>query len=242
MKITQTILTGIATFALIVTFQSTASALSVNVSRTEGAYPYRSGGGEFTLKSDTLSNAGYNAKTRVGDGFQTFCVEFDAPIGDTVGSYNYRYEISDRAKGPEQPAGFDRISLGTAWLYSQFATGLLSGYDYEYGPKRKQSALALQDAIWQLEDEANGLPYAVPNNIFLQAVQGHFGSLLNAKGHANGAYNVFVLNLFEDGTKGVRQIQDQLYYKPGVPDGGSTAILLSSALGAMAWFRRRRVS
>ena len=51
--------------------------------------------------------------------------------------------------------GKDPVSAGTGWLYSQFARGSLTGYDYDNITPlgRIESARLLQLAIWMLEDE-----------------------------------------------------------------------------------------
>ena len=70
----------------------------------------------------------------------------------TPGS-SYYYGISQGAiNGGVSGGNPDPISRGTAWLYLQFATGNLQGYNYT-GPNGNLSAGALQDTIWWLEGE-----------------------------------------------------------------------------------------
>ena len=171
----------------------------------------------------TIYNAG------PGAGFETFCVEgneFFSP-----GS-SYYYQISQQAVnggvGGPHP---DPISRGTAWLYGMFATGNLPGYNYSTGAGGNASAADLQAAIWFLEDEGGA------NNQFVQLVATQLGSsyLLDN----NDFYGVGVLNLWVNSNY-TGFAQDQLVLIPGlnplgfVPDGGSTAMLLS--LGFLGLF------
>ena len=82
----------------------------------------------------------------IGDGsFQSFCLEMDESIagGNTYDAYISNAAIAGGAGGPEP----DPLDPRTKWLYSDF----LLGGSYE--------PLALQVAIWLLEDEfAGGIP------------------------------------------------------------------------------------
>jgi hypothetical protein len=90
----------------------------------------------------------------------------------------------------------DPISVGTAWLYYEFAKGILPNYDYLNGVGRAVSADALQRTIWWLEDEDPlGAPDPGIGNPFVTLVLGQFGSEANAKADNNGTYGVAVLNM-----------------------------------------------
>ena len=211
-----------------------ASALTVNVTRYS-AYAGGAGGGEFTIYNHGQPwEANYSPKALAGylvpgaSGFQTFCLEvaehFTSPA-DVV--------LNDKAiYGGVGPAG-DPLSVGAAWLYALFATGSLPGYDYDdTGVGRKASALALQKAIWYLEDEisapAEGAWFVA------QAVATFGGDLANAKADNNWQYNVAVLNMYEPGTGNLKQ--DMLVY---LPDGGMTLVLLGGGLLGLAAIRRK---
>jgi hypothetical protein len=126
---------------------------------------YSGNGGEFTLRSDggqglLLSNSAYDAKTRGEDGnpesFQTFCVEtaeYVAQPMDIVVSTTTAEGITDsHAILGSKPNG-DDLDSRTAYLYTQFAKGTLSNYNYVAGVGRSASAGELQKAIWWIEGE-----------------------------------------------------------------------------------------
>jgi hypothetical protein len=73
--------------------------------------------------------------------FQTFCIQSDVYFS-TGADYKVRFA--------PPPADQD-ISVGTAYLYYQFATGNLDDYDYAYGSGRTATAKQLQAALWALE-------------------------------------------------------------------------------------------
>lgn len=166
--------------------------------------------------------------------FQTFCLEFNEDFNP--GS-TYNVTIGPNALYGSLPPAGDPVSIGTAWLYSQFAAGSLVGltagnvavgYDYTYGSGRLSSAGQLQQAIWWLEDEPVGDADPGNSNIFRNAVLAQFGSAANAMVDANGAYGVMALNLGEPGA-----VQDQLVIVPGdtlAPEPTSAALLLVGSL------------
>lgn len=228
-----------------------ALSASANQIVVQAGYPgspygkYQTGsGGEFTIvpKSGNLDLSGYSSSPQaqtmnIGNsgGFQTFCVE----KSETISPYNttYNAEISDKAMWGSQGSGGDTLSVGTGWLYSQFASGTLSGYDYVTDNGRKNSARALQNAFWMLEEQTTTpVDYSNP----------FINTLLNTSGlggwnavQLDGAntYGVYALNLtYLNGARA----QDQLYYAPKrVPDGGMTVALLGFALAGLAMLRRR---
>ncbi len=119
----------------------------------------------------------------------------------------------------------DRISKGTAWLYSLFAQGALDvkkpgtgvnaqgAYFSAGGPTRASEATALQKAIWWLEGEdgfANRTQTQLMNNVYFAAAVNNFGpppsltdpdavkaAIARATTDAEeGEYDVYVLNNF----------------------------------------------
>lgn len=141
--------------------------------------------GTITLTTD-YGNA-LKAVTTGGLGiFDTFCVNAGV-FANSGQTYNY---VSSDTVVPV-PAGAsnpDPIDLGTAWLYSQFRAGTLSGYTYG----NTASATALQDAIWYLEGNAG-----YSSNSFVTEAQTaltalSLGSVTSA---ANGAFGVFSMTL-----------------------------------------------
>jgi len=218
-------------FASLVALSPTASATSLILDLS----PYQSGvGGEFNASSATLNPAslGYSAATTInvghGVGFQTFCLEYNEEF---IPGGTYNYAISQAAiEGGNGPGGRDPISLGTAWLYLNFAEGNLTGYDFTNAANRTADAGQLQDTIWFLEGER---PDPGAGNQFRNLVINQFGSAANAMADNNGFYGVAVLNLYYP--NGALS-QDQLVL---VPDSGTTAVLLGVGLLGLLLFHRK---
>lgn len=185
-------------------------AMTVTVHWYNGLY-MASNEGEFNLlPSDDLKNMvlylySPETKNQINRGsFESFCIEKSEFIAQG-GTYNAT--ISDKAIwGGVGPEG-DPISIGTAWLYHQFQSSELEGYDYIPGAGRAHSARLLQETIWWLEGEL-----AKPDNIFTDAVIAMFGSEAGAKADNLGRIGVGVLNLTDMTTGG--RIQDQLVCLP----------------------------
>jgi hypothetical protein len=217
-------------FASLAALSPTASATSLILDLG----PYQSGvGGEFNAYSASLNPIamGYSPLTMAnvghGMGFETFCMEYTEEF---IPGGTYNYTISQAAIHGGVPGGSDPISLGTAWLYLNFAEGLLTGYDFTNAANRTADAGQLQDTIWWLEGER---PDPGATNQFRQLVISHFGGAANAMADNNGFYGVEVLNLYyPDGTLS----QDQLVL---VPDSGTTAVLLGVGLLGLFLFHRK---
>jgi hypothetical protein len=193
----------------------------------QNAYSY-SNGGEFTLVS--LDNGlagvagaytGLNTKGVMGSSlfnFETFCLEYNEEFNPGVTYYAEISQDNAAVTGDDATSGFDVISEGTAWLYLQFISGNLQGYNYNNPSARQTSAGALQQAIWFLEDEDHGL-----NNYYVQLAITQFGgSLASAKANYTGTA-VDVLNVWGDDSK-TSLHQDQLIDPTGVPE--PTTLLL----------------
>jgi len=212
------------------------SALEVDVTRINGYYTYP--GGEFNVSSVDPSDpqflailGHYSAQTIVpglsGAGFETFCNSGNIEIQ------------GNPENGTILPVN---ISLGGAWLYSQFALGILADYDYStssangFFANRAQAAYALQNAIWALNGTGgNDLDFnAFGIDYFLNQAYAMFGT--NDIAASNGAYGVQELYLTYDGANGAVEAQPMLVL---VPDGGSTIILLGMALTGVGIFTRR---
>lgn len=209
--------------------------------------------GFFPFGDPTVANVFF------GVSFQTFCLERGVPLVPRPGTsdsifgfaaYNIDYSLNDDGWAMHGGGGasgdpeHDAISLGTAYLYSQFVAGALAGYDYDPEANRVESAKQLQWAIWYLEDEMSYEEATVGGNTFLDLLGGIGGGggteLQNIESWKtqdnNGFYNVAVLNLGLDR-------QDLLVaYPVSVPDGGMTLILMGIAMGGMWVVARRRKS
>jgi hypothetical protein len=237
---------------------SVSSAFGYTVTLTQTSFSSGSGG-EFTAKVNDNSLAEYIASydqagapnSTVGVGsttngtFQTFCIEHVENFYPGQPYTVIGITASAKAGGM---AVSDHLSIGTAFLYSEFAKGTLAGYNYDLS-SRSASAGALQNTIWWLENEIAGNSGVVPkpSNSFTTLVETMFGAVgvqhagLNgdgggaAKDAADGQYGVWALNL------GVG-VQDQLIYKAtgntDVPDGGTTLMLLGLGMTGMVSIRR----
>ncbi|MBI1176254.1 hypothetical protein GC207_02315 [bacterium] len=154
------------------------------------------------------SSWGYRSTLNGQQYFQTFCIEYSEEFYPGT---SYSVGFSQNAMYGGQPTGGDPISIGTAWLYSQFASGNLNYpapannpsyvYDYTFGSGRSATAGDLQAAIWWLEDESHGV-----RNSLIDLVESVLGrNDTTIKDNANGAYGVYALNLGAPGA-----VQDQL--------------------------------
>lgn len=246
----------------------------------EPVYFHTADGGEFTnIVTDPAILALYASSTKVADpdiagspvGFETFCLELGTGfVGQSLPTNPLNYTITTNILNggltivatPNQAAGTPEVvSEGTAWLYSQFANGTLTGYNYTdvaiTGPGdtttgRGDSAAALQAAIWYLEGQvslANAGGTGVGGNPFLNLLTAPTGSgglglaSINTAFTADpGGFNVDVFNVGDPSTPGVFGDQAQLVLvSPGtsVPDGGTTVMLLGIAFGGLALLKRK---
>ena len=220
-----------AWLSCVVLTSSAWAAPSLTVTRLPGHYS--GSGGEF----EVTPNSELEALLGHGGSFGSFCMEkteyidmgvaYDVQLGTEaiLGGSNHE---------PAGPGGGDVLDPRTAYLYSHFAAGTLTGYDYTPGDGRASSAGALQDVIWYLEDEA-GMTW-IPGSLqdtFYTAAQNAVDS-----GSWTGLGNVRVMNLYAVGHAGDYNYlhQDLL---ATIPAPGA---LLLTALGTplVGLLRRRR--
>jgi hypothetical protein len=211
--------------------------------------PYQSGqGGEFTLTAvgGWLDLAAYDPGVTTGisaagiTSFQSFCIEKSEVID---GGATYNAAVTGNAMNGGVGPGGDPVSVGTGWLYSQFAQGTLDDYVYSGSSwARRASAAELQEAIWWLEGDGS----YDRHNVFIVAVMAEFRSKSAAKADGGAQYGVYALNLWSGNESTRHRAQDQLYFKglptasqEAVPDGGQTAVMLGGALVALALWARR---
>jgi len=200
----------------VATFQATA--ITVTVNQVAGYYV---SDGEFNVSP--IIGSGYGAADLYNNnsgalGFGTFCI--DRGLSITVPG---TYTATVISSGID-PNNGNQISLGTAWLFQQFAQGVLANYNYTPGVNRANSAYLLQNAIWVLEGQ-------IGNNfsdIFLTMVTTQFGTLVAAEADNNQKYDVGVLGL--TGANGA-PAQPMLTL---LPDGGSALLLLGMSLSGLA--------
>jgi hypothetical protein len=264
------------TAGLLVAWGSMALGDTVIVDRIDQMYPGgniyggvsgftdSTDGGEFTdIPSNTSILSHYVAATTVTDpnvagpgnvGFQSFCLETNftypgspptlptAPLNDLISN-----SIINSG---------GTVTLGTAWLYSQFAAGTLTGYNYTntaasfgatgWASPRGTDAAALQAAIWYLQGQITFTQAGGSTNQYLNLLTASTGSgglglgTLSAAlaSDPNNIYNVEVLNVGDAAAN--YQYQAQLVIAPSsVPDGGTTVMLMGIALGGLALLRRK---
>jgi hypothetical protein len=227
------------TLLLVSALASSAFAGQIQVGYPGSGYgPYQTGqGGEFTLVSlnaalDLSHYANGMSKNVFGapvDSFQSFCIEGNELIYPYGAIYNEKIDTFAEAGGMsgQDESGRDHVSVGSGWLYSQFALGTLN---YNYVGNRGASADLLQKALWWLEGE-EGVQYDA-NNIYMAAVTSKFGSAAGAMANGGETYGVYALNIWDQ--NGLAQ--SQLIY---VPDGGASLTLLGGALMVLGALRRK---
>lgn len=169
-------------------------------------------------------------KSTDGTWFGTFCIEKNEYFTDG-GLYDVALNNRALAGGVSSPtAGYDIISKGTAFLYTQFATGLLSASYYG----SSTNAAALQDLIWWLEGEQATFGAGTYNSLLLAQFGANWA--IDAKADYTGSA-VKVMNLTSN--QGRSFHQDQLVYV-GVPDSATTALLFGLGLISLGIFGRKK--
>ncbi|MHC4676225.1 MAG: hypothetical protein ACYTBZ_27350 [Planctomycetota bacterium] len=192
-------------------------------------------GGEFQA---TPSGFGF---TPVGlgefNGFETFCVEQNEHI-----RFNRTFYVtfSDAAVNGgvagQYPEGsnLDPLDPMTAYLYAQFVTGSLTGYDYaDTGVGRVTTADALQYAIWYIEEEITDLPAGWATTFYDDAYDAV------DSGSWQGLGNVLVMNVYPDSGYTLNS-QDQLVMGPATIPAPGAIILGGIGVALVGWLRRRR--
>jgi hypothetical protein len=138
---------------------------------------------------------------------RSFCVEKTEFINGYATTYNAQLN-TNAMYGSVVGFGGDPVSKGTGWLYSQFARGVLTGYNYNTtSDARMISAALLQNAIWWLERE--GTAYT-SSNIFMLAAYNYFGGEAAARADGGATYGVSAINLWKGNDPTTMRAQDQL--------------------------------
>jgi hypothetical protein len=231
----------------------TLMASSDTVILIQNSYSYDVGG-EFTAITDPSFTANYAADTVIstvaGTGFSTFCVETGVDFSPYNAPWNnqtpYNFTMSLNSEGPTDDFA---LSEGTAYLYSQFAQGILTGYDYADPSTRLADAGELQAAIWALQggqtygdgDYGTVASTEASNPFYLLAESQVPGGQYDAAATPSTDYGVEIMNL-TDGNGNAAQ--NQLIYLGGghgqdAPDNGATLALLALSVAGLAGFARR---
>jgi len=224
-----------------------AEAGTVVVTRDNNKYsgsPGGMGAGEMGVTSFTgatsvsmASGVGIS-----GNLFQTFCLETNENI--TTGTTLSWSTLGTAAVNGGYSGGSpDPLDARTAYLYHQFVSGSLSGYNYAQGGGRVASATALQLAIWQIEGEIQpgALTTAYGGNTQAQAWVAAATAAV-ASGAWSGIGNVRIINPVT--ANGDEQqsllIETTTVVSPvPLPPAAMLGIGLMAALGGIGALRRR---
>ena len=225
-------------FALLMFAALASPAMADQIQVHQGLYQSGSGG-EFAFQTlnpiGWLDTSAYAATTKnqgYANSFQTFCLE----VGETIsfgGIYNANLNSEAVNGGTDAGPHPDPVSEGTGYLYSEFAKGTLTGYNFGgTAAQRQASAASLQNAIWWLEDA----PWGVVDAAYQTILFNKFGAnwAVDAKLGTSLTYHVYAVNMW---TLNGGLAQDGLFYD--VPEGGATLMLLGGVLMGLGALRRK---
>ena len=189
--------------------------------------------GAYSVNSPTTRGSNY---------FNTFCVELDEKV---YSGQSYYGKLSYMSDGTTQSTMGHTLSLGGAFLYQQFATGVLQGY---FSSRSSAMEVQLQNAIHFLTNPSQGEANTnwTSGNVFLN----YLLTVNDSQQYWKEAYNlnqsytdlrlgdfseyaVFVLNMGGN--------QDQLYVakvsRPGTdtPEPATMLLWLTGGLSALGF-------
>lgn len=213
------------------------------------------GGGEFKVTTFTGGGvlADQGAGVQISGGvFQTFCLERSESLSfQTV--YDFTIDTAAVRGGFDGQDGTiggltsDSLNAKTAYLYTKFWLGTLTGYDKTVGSGRSASATALQLAIWKIEEElvptgGSGAAdlsdrFTVGNANYNALAKQFYDDAVNNAG--TGIGNVRVLNLTVTSGGSVTQRQSLLVIVP-LPSSAWLGLGMMSVLGVVGAIRRRK--
>lgn len=225
---------AVALAGVLASYQCSALTLNVNVGRLDGYYTYS--GGEFDITS-VNSDPTFNqivqhnyvpGLTSINGGFETFCLD---PVTELQGNPQIGTVV------------MSGVSAGTGWLYRQFASGTLAGYDYadttpggSGNSGRAQSAMALQIAIWELQGYSQAVILS-ESSLATPTVLADAANFVSMASGASGDSGVGMLQLSYAGVDGQPITSQPMLI--AVPDGGMTAMLLGMALAGFGLISRK---
>jgi hypothetical protein len=207
-------------------------------------------GGEFTAVVITSPGNLQGAPS-----FQTFCIEYNEEFGPG-NTYSFKENTGAVAGGsgayatdPNTGLPMDNISIGTAYLYSQFRNGGL-------GTMTASQAGQLQNAIWYLEGEITLAQLSTMNGVdgtpyYDLAKTGTTTTDTTVFNDSLGAYGVIALNLFDGAystpVNTYHLNQDQLAIDPSFVPEPTTMIagaflLLPFGASTMRILRKRQTA
>jgi len=172
------------------------------------------GGGEFSIHSASPSS-----ENKL---FETFCLEKNEYI--TIPGKYYIHTIQDAVvNGGEGGGSPDPLDSKTKYLFYKFSAGTLSGYG-----NTNESANALQEAIWYIENEITSLSAGLATTFYTDA--------LNA---GQGTWDVKAMNLVTFKTDGSIDHKQSLLVAQ-VPEPATLLLLGAGLLGMGMMVRRRK--
>lgn len=218
-----------------------AEAGQIKIAVDGSSYTGGNGGGEF--KVTTFSGSGSFTPVPVfGNGvsgakfsdgiFQTFCLERNESL-NTYDTFDFTI-ATEAIAGGISGGSPDPLDAMTAYLYTKFWLGTLSGYTYAPGSARVASATALQLAIWKIEGELGGtndLNTTFNNNTLANTF--YNDAVANA---GTGIGLVRVLNLTLNGSNR----QSLLVLTLPIPSSAWLGLGMMSVLGVVGAIRRRK--
>jgi hypothetical protein len=246
----QRLLIGLVALASLLVVGQLAEANTIKLTQG-GGFSYGVGG-EFKVtvfNFNSSTQAGVvpmDSDADLGGRFQTFCIEYNEHFS-TSSVYSWVVNTEAVAGGVSSADRYGRvawesgtgdpISPETAWLFTKFWNGDLTGYDYTEGAGRAESAGNLQQAIWYLEGEITSAEFSAWNSAHSNVAQDWVNDAHTAYLHGDwtGIGQVRVLNLY-DATGGKHQ--DQLVIVP-LPAASLAGFALLFGLAGVRRMRRR---
>lgn len=231
MKIRMVLCLFLFTFSVLLAGVNDSLALPVAVGDWISAYdgPGTTAGGEFKIN---LTDQ--NGNIFASDVFRTFCLEaneyfnyYGQPLKiDGITAYAQNGGVGGATNGK------DYLAAETAWLFYQFTTESLTGYDYYNAPERVKDANSLQYAIWLLENE-------IKSTSDLQALSWIAAAEKAVDGGWVNDGKVFVMNMVKLGSNGsFSNAQDWLVAQT-VPEPAAMFVFGSGLLGLFVLTRKQ---